>query len=367
LSYFQSISLTNYRNFFDTNFYFDKGCNIIIGKNGSGKTNILESISLFEKGRGFRKDNIQNLINYQTNEKFFKISSIFNNNNNEIFVSVFSHNINEKYLKKILVNESSELNSIKYFGNLLSIIHFLPEMERLFVASPIMRRNFLDRLIYTNDKNYSLLISNYKKTLYARQQVLKKINYDEEWIANLEKNIASFGSTIYKKRIDYIDTINLKLKKLDVLKNYSNNIAIKIKDKFLLANKEIINDKERYIAVLNNNRKLDLLAGGCTIGPHRSDIIGYSIDNNIGINQFSTGQQKTVVLLIILAQCKFLIEDHNLKPIILLDEVCSHLDSDNRELLLHLTQLLDVQIFMTGTEKNFFSFLSTKAQYCNIT
>ena len=123
---------------------------------------------------------------------------------------------------------------------------------------------------------------------------------------------------------------------------------------------------EKYFLTLKLNRKLDLLSGKCNIGPHKSDIVGYSLDNNININQFSTGEQKTVVLLIILAQCKFLLDDINLKPILLLDEVCSHLDDNNRELLLHISDLLDVQIFMTGSEKNFFSFLSTKATYCNI-
>ncbi len=105
----------------------------------------------------------------------------------------------------------------------------------------------------------------------------------------------------------------------------------------------------------------------CSIGPHRSDIIGYKINTNFTINQLSTGQQKAAVLLLIIAQCKYLIEENNLKPIILLDEICSHLDNDNRELLLYLIGKLDVQVFMTGTEKKFFSFLSTKAYYYNIT
>ena len=111
------------------------------------------------------------------------------------------------------------------------------------------------------------------------------------------------------------------------------------------------------------------LTGGCKIGPHRSDIIGYKINTNFTINQlFYRQQQKAAVLLmLIIAQCKYLIEENNLKPIILLDEVCSHLDNDNRELLLYLIDKLDVQVFMTGTEKRFFSFLSTKAYYYNIT
>jgi DNA replication and repair protein RecF len=93
---------------------------------------------------------------------------------------------------------------------------------------------------------------------------------------------------------------------------------------------------------------------------------GFRKKDNFNINQFSTGQQKTVILLIIIAQCKFLIGTLKLNPIILLDEICSHLDGVNRELLLYLVDQLNVQVFMTGTEKSFFSFLSTKANYYNI-
>ena len=89
---------------------------------------------------------------------------------------------------------------------------------------------------------------------------------------------------------------------------------------------------------LKTNRKIDGIVGGCKIGPHKSDVVGYNVDNNFNINQYSTGQQKTVILLIILAQCNFLINEIKIKPIILFDEVCSHLDTENRELLLHLIE-----------------------------
>ena len=117
---------------------------------------------------------------------------------------------------------------------------------------------------------------------------------------------------------------------------------------------------------LKNKRRIDTYAGGCSIGPHRSNIVGFNRDTNFNLNQLSTGQQKTVVLLIIISQCTFLINELSIKPIILFDEVCSHLDDFNREILLSLIESLDVQTIMTGTEQNFFSFLSTKASYCNI-
>ena len=110
-------------------------------------------------------------------------------------------------------------------------------------------------------------------------------------------------------------------------------------------------------------RNYDAIVGGCKIGPHKSDINGIHLEKKLSFALCSTGQQKAIILLIIIAQSKYLINKLNRQPIVLLDEVCSHLDEYNREILLELIYSLDVQTFVTGTEKNFFSFLSKKANY----
>ena len=365
MSYFRNISLNNYRNFTNSSFEFDNFCNIILGQNGSGKTNLLESLSLVEKGRGLRKEKISNLIKNPSSIKNFNITCNFINNSSAYQVNVFNEIKNDKNYKKTLINGSDDLDSLNHFENLYSFIYFLPEMERLFVASPSIRRNFIDRLIYTNNKRYNLTINNYKKSIAERQKILKLSNYDSDWIDQLEKNIVIYGSEIYKKRLYQVEKLNLILSKLDILKNSSHKFNLELIDKIFFENEiKDINNFD-YIFELSKNRKYDLFSGGCTIGPHRSDIVGHRIENNFSISQLSTGQQKTVILLIIIAQCKYLL-NLDLKPIILLDEVCSHLDNDNRQLLLYLIEELKVQVFMTGTEKSFFSFLSTNAYYCNI-
>ena len=364
MGYFKEISLNNYRNFENFFLEFKNGCNIILGNNGSGKTNILESLSLLEKGRGFRKEKIENLINFNNSHKDFKIFSLFNNENINFTISAFSLNQNKK---KIAVNDNSDLTSIKHFESLFSIIYFLPEMERLFVSSPSFRRNFLDRLIFNFNKNYNTVVNKYKKAITERQLLLKDLQYDESWIQNIENNIVEYGSIIYKNREEHIKVLNKILKAINTSKHFSKDFVLKIQDNFYENNKKIYDNKDIYASQLHFNRKKDLFQGGCSIGPHRSDILGFNRLNNFNLNQLSTGQQKTVVLLIILAQSEYLINELNLHPIILLDEICSHLDDVNRELLLYLTNQLKVQVFMTGTEKSFFSFLSTKANYCNIT
>ena len=130
------------------------------------------------------------------------------------------------------------MNQLKYFENLFSLIYFLPEMERLFLNSPSVRRDFLDRLIYSTDKNYSRLINSYKKNIFERYRILKDYNYDHDWVNTLEKKIADLGINIYKKRLEHILILNTNLKNLHSYKKYCYRILLDINDEF-------INDKKK--------------------------------------------------------------------------------------------------------------------------
>jgi len=368
LGFFNKIKLENYRNFKNFDTELSSKCNILIGKNGSGKTNILESISLFEKGRGLRKDSIKNLINNKNQKEKFNVYSTFSFKDKEIDLSIYNENKNKDYIKKISVNNSTSSDSLSFFENLFSIIYFLPEMERLFVNSKSLRRNFFDRLIFSTDKDYNKLVNRYKKNILERSKILRNSKFDNDWIKNLEIEIVKSGVEIYKKRISQISILNSEIEHLNFYKNNNYKIFLNIDD-------EIINNRdfdENYLTSvflenLEKSREIDSFTGGCKFGPHKSDFFGYEMNNNLNLNQLSTGQQKTIILLIIIAHCNYLLKKLNKSPILLFDEICSHLDNENRNLLLELIENLNIQILMTGTEKNLFSFLSTKGTYCNIT
>ena len=149
---------------------------------------------------------------------------------------------------------------------------------------------------------------------------------------------------------------------LNIDNEYPFSIKLNIKDNFYDLNCDIF----KYSSNLKESRELDKIFGGAKFGPHKSDIIA-SINNEFNASQLSTGQQKTVVLMILLAQCNYLINDQQKKPIILFDEICSHLDENNRKILLDMINQLDLQFFLTGTEKNLFSFISTNIKFYNIT
>ena len=355
----KNTNLINFRNFSNLSISFDERLNILFGKNGTGKTNILEAISLIAKGRGIRNANVNYLI--KKNKKKFLIKNDIEIKNNKFNIEITSENKNEKFKKIIKINDDSSKDSLDFLNKSLSYIIFLPEMERLFQSSPSYRRNFVDRLIFNRKNDYNRIINKYKKLLLERSKILQKNLVDNDWLNQIEKEICTLGMEIYSERNSQINYINSNFEILKKDYKFQFNIDLKIKDNFF--NNQI--SYEEYLFNIKESRNFDKIYGGTKIGPHKSDILAL-IDDDFEASLLSTGQQKTVVLMIMLSQCNHLVNYECINPILLLDEIGSHLDSDNRQLLLDMINRFKIQFFLTGTDKNLFSFVSTKAQFYNI-
>ena len=143
----KDINLINFRNFSNLNLSFDKKLNILFGNNGCGKTNILEGISLIAKGKGIRNSNIINLI--KKKEDNFLIKNNLEIKYNNFNVEITTENKNDKFKKIVKINDDLSKDFLDFLNQSVSFIIFLPEMERLFQASPSYRRNFIDRLIFS--------------------------------------------------------------------------------------------------------------------------------------------------------------------------------------------------------------------------
>ncbi len=359
MGYFRDIKLNNFRNFKQYSIEFSKNCNVFYGKNGSGKTNILEAISLFNKGRGIRKDQIINFIKY--NEDNFVNFANFEETKGKYEIKINSEISNNNSVKKIYLNNDSSKEALDHLYSLFSFLVFLPETERLFIASPNLRRNFIDKFIFSQNNKYNTLINKYKRNIIERTKVLNLDGCESSWLERIEQNISSTGIEIYKARNTQILSIMKNISLLNTRDKLPFDLNIQIIDKFFEDNLNI----EKYMYQLKKSREIDKVIGGSNRGPHKSDY-KFLVDDNFLVSQLSTGQQKTIILLLFLAQSNYLVNECNLNPILLMDEVCSHLDDINRKLLLKITQQFNLQIFMTGTDKNLFSFLSTNTNFCNI-
>ena len=356
----KNIEFTNFRNFNNFKISFDDKLNILFGDNGCGKTNILEGISLIAKGRGIRNSNIANLI--KKGKDKFLIKNDLEINKNNFDIQIFTEIKNDKFKKIIKINDDVSNDFLDFLNKSISYLVFLPEMERLFQASPSYRRNFIDRLIFSSKNDYNQLVNKYKKTLIERIKILQTNNFDEDWLNHIENEISLLGLEINNLRISQLNSLNSELLTLKKDHNFQYDVVLKIKDSSL----ESGITHEKYLSILQNSRLFDKKYGGTKIGPHRSDIISI-INNDFEASLLSTGQQKAVVLMILLAQCNFLVNKKNINPILLFDEIGSHLDNQNRQILLDMINRFDIQFFLTGTEKNLFSFVSTNAQFYNIT
>ncbi len=356
----KSINLINFRNLKKFDLSFDEKLNIFFGQNGTGKTNILEAISLIAKGRGIRNANIYDLI--KKNEKNFLIKNNLEIKNNYLNIEIFSENKNDKFKKIIKINDDSSKESIDYLNKSISYIIFLPEMERLFQSSPSYRRNFLDRLVFAHRNDYNRLINKYKKLTVERIKILQTNVVDSDWLNQIEKEICTLGLEIFNERDLQVKSINSNLQLLKYDHKFKFNVELKIKDDYF--NNQI--SFEEYLFKLRDLRIFDKKFGGTKIGPHKSDLIAI-IDDDFEASLLSTGQQKTVVLMILLSQCNYLVNDKGINPVLLFDEIGSHLDLHNRKILLDMINRFKIQFFLTGTDKNLFSFVSTKGQFYNIT
>ena len=356
----KNIKLNNFRNFTNFKEQFDDKLNIFFGDNGSGKTNILEAISLISKGRGIRNSNILNLI--KKKKENFLIKNKIEISKNIYDIKIYTEKNNEKFKKIITVNEDLSKSSLDFINQSISFLTFVPEMERLFQSSPSYRRNFIDRLIFSSRNYYNTVVNKYKKFLLERIKILQNDDIDINWLNQVELQISKIGLEIYDLRTFQIKTLNNNIEILNKKKTLNFDITLKLKDDFQNTDLTL----EKYLSKLYESRFFDKKYGGTRYGPHRSDFIAI-INNDYEASQLSTGQQKTVVLMILLAQCNFLINEKDIKPILLLDEIASHLDENNRQILLHLIYGFDIQFFLAGTDKNLFSFVSTNAKFYNIT
>ena len=356
----KNIEFYCFRNFKNFKTSFDEKLNILFGNNGCGKTNILEGISLIAKGKGIRNSNINNLI--KKKEDNFLIKSNLEIQKNDFNIEIFTEQKNEKFKKVIKINNDSSKDSLNFLNQSISYLIFLPEMERLFQSSPSYRRNFIDRLIFSSRSNYNKIINKYKKSLLERNKILQSYNIDDDWLNRIENEICSLGLAIYKLRNSQINILNLQLNNMKNDHKFQFDVTLEIKDDFL--NNEI--NFEEYLLNVRKSRVYDKQFGGTKFGPHKSDIISI-VNNEFESSLLSTGQQKTIVLMILLAQCNYLVNYEKINPIFLFDEIGSHLDQHNRQILLDMINRFEIQFFLTGTEKNLFSFVSTNAQFYNIT
>ena len=355
------ISLINFKNHLNTNLK-DLGSFVVLnGKNGSGKTNILEAVSLFSPGRGIKNSHFYELPNKNAMQKSFEIKIRVKYESGEIVLS--REFFPEAKNKSFILADNEKISNFQLL-EFINILWITPIMEKVMIQSNSEKRNFFDRLIFNINKNHLKNYSKLQKLLSERLSLLKSKNFDKDWINIIEKNIANLSIQLLIERVGFINQLNNSLKTVKIpLNSCQIDFYHELSKLGNLNNYEEL--KENYIIALNKNRDIDLTLHKTTLTVNKVKInIFNNVDKVIEARNCSTGEQKSILLSIILSVAKMVKEkNNNRSPIILIDEAMAHLDNNHKEFLFSELTDLKSQVWFTGVSKDLFHNINNQTVF----
>lgn len=333
--YIEEIKLHNFRNYEEQKIELNKNINIFYGENAQGKTNIIESIFLCAYAKSFRTSKDKEIINLNKNEA--SVTLKYQKKDREGTIRV---NISDK--KYIYLNDIKAKKMSEILGN-LNVVIFSPDDINILKDGPQKRRRFLDMMIGQLRPNYIHCLNIYLKVLEQRNNYLRQIkeqNKSEDLLEIWDEKLAEYAIIVYRYRYEFINKI----------KEVINEIHCKITD-----NKENLelnyisecDNKEKFIELLKQRRKLDIIKGYTTKGVHRDDFNIFINNKEVSVYG-SQGQNRTVVLSLKLAELQVIKDDIDDYPILLLDDFMSELDSNRRKSFLN--NIENTQIIITCTD-----------------
>ena len=332
----KKIKINNFRNYEKEEINLENNINIFYGQNAQGKTNIIESIFLCSLGKSFRAKKDNEMI--KLNEKNAIVEIEYEKSDREGKIKIEIGNKKNIYLNGIKIKKLSEL-----LGN-LNIVIFTPDDINILKGGPQNRRRFLDIMISQLRPNYMHILNLYIKTMEQRNIYLRQIkeeHKDENLLDIWDEKIAEYAIKIFKYRKEFIEKI---IKKIDIIHKNITNGEEQIELEYITE----CDSKEKYLKILKERRKLDIIKGFTTKGVHRDDFMIYINKKDIKIFG-SQGQNRTAMLSLKLAELQVIYDEIGEYPILLLDDFMSELDKTRRKNFLE--NIEGTQVIITGTEK----------------
>ncbi|MEX3017500.1 DNA replication/repair protein RecF [Gymnodinialimonas hymeniacidonis] len=347
-----SLSLSHFRSHRRARLSLDGRPVALFGPNGAGKTNLMEAVSLLSPGRGLRRASADDIIR-RPEAIGWKVSA-------EIEGPGIGHEI-------ALTAEPSQARITQIDGKsapqvalakLLRIVWLVPSQDRLWMEGADGRRRFLDRITLSFLPDHAEAVLTYEKAMRERNRLLKDDVRDPAWYRALEAQMAEAGVRIVAGRED-------ALRRIAAAQDGAATA-------FPAADLSIVVDTHcqtatDFEAAFADSRARDIAAGRTLVGPHRADMGAIYRDKNVPAKQCSTGEQKALLISLILANARALKAETGTAPLVLLDEVAAHLDAGRRAALFDEICALEAQAWMTGTGPELFTELGDRAQHFEVT
>ncbi|WP_323040436.1 DNA replication/repair protein RecF [Gemmobacter sp.] len=331
------VRLALFRNHKALQLAFDGRPVAIWGPNGAGKTNILEAVSLLSPGRGLRRAATED-IGRRPDAVGWKVAAVLDGHEVETWA--------EDAGRQVRIDGKATTQAA--MGMLARVVWLVPAMDRLWIEAPEGRRRFLDRLVLSLHAGHAEATLEYERAMRERNRLLKDQVQDAGWYGAIEARMVDAGARITAARADVVGRLQ----------------AAQVDGAFPAAALDLDAGEgaDDLAAALVAGRRRDMAAGRTLAGPHRADLRAVWAAKGMPAAQCSTGEQKALLISLILASARIAAADLGKPPLILLDEVAAHLDPGRRAALYDEISALGAQAFLTGTEAGLFDSLGQRAQ-----
>ena len=349
----RSLKLINFRSHSDFSLSLSGKPLAIIGDNGAGKTNILEAISLLSPGRGIRNSKFSEMVKDDNSMPWGVNFNILSNGKNYEVSSGLRDNQKGRDIK---IN-SKKVSGSSALPEIILLSWLTPSMDQIFNETPSYRRRFIDRLCAVYEKNHTKNIKIYEKLMAERNSSFKSKVLDNVWLDALENQMSDVSIAIAETRLTFISDLNKVLEtNLDPVWPRAH-LEIYGFVENLVSSWNSGKAKEMLCNEFKNNRERDFFSKRTNEGVHRSDLLVNEKNKKIEAKKCSTGEQKSLLMGIILSHLELVSSFKSRYPVLLLDEVLAHFDKIRRKSFFKQIQEIGSQIIMTGTDISVFEEL----------
>ncbi|WP_300056710.1 DNA replication/repair protein RecF [uncultured Roseobacter sp.] len=351
--YLTSLTLSHFRSHKVGRLALDGRPVALYGANGAGKTNVLEAVSLFSPGRGLRRSSAEDMTR-RPEALGWKVLGVLQSLHQLHEIEIWSEN---GAARQVRIDEKAAPQVA--LGRIARVLWLIPAMDRLWIEGAEGRRRFLDRMTLSFEPGHAEATLAYERAMRERNRLLKDMVRDAAWYAALETQMAETGVVIDANR-------RMALAQLAEAQQGAQTAFPAAELALTHAEGELPQTVEALRTALAESRPRDMAAGRSLIGPHRADISGVYAAKGVPAKDCSTGEQKALLVSLILANARALARDFGAPPLLLLDEVAAHLDPDRRVALYDEIAALGAQAWMTGTEPELFAAMGDRAQYVEV-